>query len=609
MFLIFFFNTMPFIDRDFIDYLSQRTDIVEIINKRLPLKKAGKNYNACCPFHNEKTPSFSVSVNKQFFHCFGCGESGGVIEFIKKFDHLGFVEAVETIASETGVQVVYENNVKVIDNSISRYKNLMIEVNEFYKNQLRTSKNKKIVVDYAKKRGISGLIAKRFELGYAPAGWRNIFEKYKLEQQNINDLNTLGMLIEKKDKSDEYYDRFRNRLMFPIHNNRGDIIGFGGRALMAEEKPKYLNSPEMPLFSKSRELYGLYHCRKFSKKIDYILVVEGYMDVLTLHQHGITTSVATLGTATTIQHLKTITRFSNSIVFCFDGDSAGKKAAWNALKVSLAIISSGIIIRFLFLPEGEDPDTIIKKESVNVFSKRIQKAQTLSNFLFEKIQSEVPFNTIEGKTLFLEKTSKLINLVNYNNYRKQLIQGLADILGQDLVNVENAVNLNKEQVLKKELSQAKSNNIIDSNIVNTSYKAKFNKQSNNTVKNLTTKMINYLINYPSLANDEVESRIKKLPDTEILLELIRSLQINNELTKEELIKSYKKNINIYSILQEINNIDLILSENEAKDEFIDSLGLLEKQNRRKITNVSIKKASTIEDEKRIAEDIIKRKKF
>lgn len=594
---------MPFINKEFIGYLSQNTDIVEIINKRLPLKKAGKDYKACCPFHNEKTPSFSISVDKQIFHCFGCGESGGVIEFVKKFDRLDFIEAVEALASETGVEVIYDKNVKVFDDSTKRYKNLMIEINNFYKQQLRLAKNKNIVVDYATKRGISGDIARRFELGYAPSGWTNIFEKNKHDQKNLNDLTVLGVLIIKENDSGKYYDRFRNRLMFPIHNNRGEIVGFGGRALADEEKPKYLNSPETPLFSKSRELYGLYHCRKYSKKINYILVVEGYMDVLALHQHGITTAVATLGTATTIEHLKTISRFNNSIIFCFDGDDAGKAAAWKALKISLSAINSGSIIRFLFLPEGEDPDTIIRKESVNVFKKRIEKAQTLSSFLFEKIKSEVPFNTIEGKTLFLEKTAELINLVNYDNYREQLIKGLADILEQDLENVKNIVNQNRELILKNKLPSIPKNNFN-----NNFNKIKINNGNNKKTKNLIKMMLNYLINYPLLATDDAESRIRKLADVEILLELTRDLQINNELTKEEIIESYKANTDIYFILQEIKNKDLILSENEAKDEFFSALNLLEKQNLKNITAASIKKATTVEDQKIIAEEIIKRKK-
>lgn len=592
---------MPFINTEFVDYLLQNVDIVEIIGNRLPLKKSGKNYTACCPFHNEKTPSFSVSSDKQLFHCFGCKESGGVIEFIKKFDRLDFVAAVECLAKEVGMEVEYDNKSnKTFDNSTKRYKDLMLEINNFYKKQLRIDKNKQIAVSYAKKRHISGVIAKMFELGYAPNGWTNIFESNKDNDKSIADLVTLGILIAKDNAVGEYYDRFRNRLMFPIHNVRGDIVGFGGRALSEEDKPKYLNSPETPLFSKSKELYGLYHCRKYSKKIDYILVVEGYMDVIALHQNGITNAVATLGTATTAQHLKSIFRFTSTIIFCFDGDEAGKAAAWKALKISLTSIKSGAIIKFLFLPDEEDPDTIIRKEGVNKFNKRIEDSQTLSSFLFTRIKSEVPFDTIEGKTLFLEKAAELINLANYENYREQLIQGLADVLQQNLLNVKNLVNQNRKTISEKDLIRKETNFKSQMNYIKVGYKK--------NTKNLIYLMIHHLINYPLLANDDIESRIQKLPNVEILLEIVNNLQLNNNLTKEEIINSYRKNESIYAVLQEIQATDTILSENEARNEFLGALKLLERQNQKNTSKNSIKNATTIEAQEAIAREIIERKK-
>jgi len=309
---------MPFIDRDFINDLSNRVDIVSLINKRVALKKAGKDYKACCPFHEEKTPSFTVVPSKQIFHCFGCGESGGVIDFIKKFDHLGFVEAVEAVSGESGISVVYDQTAKPVDSRFKRFNNLMMELSDFYQSQLKQSATKKKAIDYAKKRGISGSIAKRFELGYAPSGWSNLYENYKSNEESLADLVTMGMLVSKKDKKNDYYDRFRDRLMFPIHNAKGNVIAFGGRVLSNKDNPKYLNSPETPLFSKSKELYGLYHCRKYSRRIDYILVVEGYMDVIALHQQGITSAVATLGTATTPAHLQTLSRSTDTIVFCLN---------------------------------------------------------------------------------------------------------------------------------------------------------------------------------------------------------------------------------------------------------------------------------------------------
>ena len=436
---------MPFIDRDFINDLPNRVDIVGLINKRVALKKAGKDFKACCPFHEEKTPSFTVVPTKQIYHCFGCGESGGVIDFVMKYDHLSFVEAIETVAGESGVSVVYDQTAKPIDKRFKRYNQIMSELNNFYQNQLKSSSAKNKVVSYAKKRGISGTIAKRFELGFAPPGWTNLFDEYSEKEESIQDLLSMGMIVPKKDKKDDYYDRFRDRLMFPIHNSKGSVIGFGGRVLSSKDNPKYLNSPETPLFSKSKELYGLYHCRKYSRRIDSILVVEGYMDVIALHQQGITNVVATLGTATTPAHLQILSRSAETIVFCFDGDKAGRDAAWKALNTSLPSITSGLIIKFLILPEGEDPDTLIKRESSKAFSKRIEGAQTLSSFLIDHIKGEVPFDTIEGKTLFLEKSATLINMVNYSIYRQQLIEGIANTIGQNIIQVEKAVEQNKTQ--------------------------------------------------------------------------------------------------------------------------------------------------------------------
>ena len=446
---------MPFIDRDFINDLPNRVDIVGLINKRVPLKKAGKDYKACCPFHEEKTPSFTVVPTKQIYHCFGCGESGGIIDFIMKFDHLAFVEAIETVAGESGVSVVYDQTAKPVDSRFKRFNKLMSEVSDFYQSQLKNSAAKKKVVDYAKKRGISGSIAKRFELGFAPPGWTNLYDDFKRSDENVHDLEVMGLLVAKKDKESDYYDRFRDRLMFPIHNTKGNVIGFGGRVLSDKDNPKYLNSPETPLFSKSKELYGLYHCRKYSRRIDYILVVEGYMDVIALHQQGITSVVATLGTATTPAHLQVLSRSAETIVFCFDGDKAGRDAAWKALKTSLPAITAGLLIKFLILPNGEDPDTLIKRESVKSFSKRINDAQTLSSFLFDHIKAQVPFNTIEGKTLFLEKTAELINLVTYPTYRQQLIEGVAQEVGQKIDQVEKALAQNppnERQVSEENLS-------------------------------------------------------------------------------------------------------------------------------------------------------------
>ena len=599
---------MPFIDRDFINDLPNRVDIVGLINKRVALKKAGKDYKACCPFHEEKTPSFTVVPTKQIYHCFGCGESGGIIDFVMKYDHLAFVEAIETVAGESGISVVYDQTAKPVDMRFKRYNKLMEELSSFYQEQLKTSAAKKKVVDYAKNRGVSGSIAKRFELGFAPPGWTNLFDAYKDSEESTQDLLTMGMIVTKKDKKDDYYDRFRDRLMFPIHNTKGSVIGFGGRVLSSKDNPKYLNSPETPLFSKSKELYGLYHCRKYSRKIDAIIVVEGYMDVIALHQQGITNVVATLGTATTSSHLQVLSRTAETIVFCFDGDKAGRDAAWKALQTSLPAITAGLVIKFLLLPEGEDPDTLINSESAKAFNKRVDEAQTLSNFLFEHIKAEVPFNTIEGKTLFLEKSAALVNLVSYPIYQQQLIEGIAQTIGQNITQVEKAI----EQNIANNTQHYYANELEQAEIVNQSFQTKPKRTSPSSIKSLMSRMISCVINYPSLVNDPetssvIEERARKLPKSDVLVELIRHAQVESDLSKEALLLPYKSKERVYNRLKELSVMEPFLSEYEAKEEFGYTLTAAEKFYERKSTKASILSAKTHDEEKAVMQDIMKSK--
>jgi DNA primase len=396
--------------------------------------------------------------------------------------------------------------------------------------------------------------------------------------------------------------------MFPIHNTKGNVIGFGGRVLSSKDNPKYLNSPETPLFSKSKELYGLYHCRKYSRRIDYILVVEGYMDVIALHQQGITSVVATLGTATTPAHLQVLSRSAETIVFCFDGDKAGRDAAWKALKTSLPAITAGLLIKFLILPEGEDPDTLIKRESAKSFTNRVEESQTLSSFLFDHIKSEVPFETIEGKTLFLEKSAVLINLVTYPIYRQQLIEGVAKTIGQNIAHVEKAIEqntLNEPPVFNGnpyEIDQPK----------NQPYHTDIKATSSSSMKSLMSRMISCVINYPSLVNDPetssvIEERARRLPKSNVLVELIRFSQVEADLTKEALLMPYKAKPRIYSRLEELSVLEPFLSEYEAKEEFSYALTAAEKYYERKSTKASISSAKTYEEQKTVMEKIMKGK--
>lgn len=603
---------MPFIDRDFINDLSERVDIVDLINRRVPLKKAGKDYKACCPFHQEKTPSFTVAPDKQIYHCFGCGESGNAIDFVMNFDHLNFQEAVETIASETGVSVVYDQSAKPVDPKLARYRALMTQVCEFYQQQLKSSVAKNKVVNYAKGRGLSGEIAKRFELGFAPPGWDNLFNHFHNQPEAIQDLAIMGLLVAKKDKPGAYYDRFRDRLMFPIHNSRGDVIAFGGRVLSSEDQPKYLNSPETPIFSKSRELYGLHHARKHSRSMDYILVVEGYMDVVALHQAGITQAVATLGTATTKEHLGVLSRSTNQIVFCFDGDRAGRDAAWKALKIALPVIKSGLVVKFLFLPDGEDPDSMVAKESASAFQKRIEQAQPLSQFLFEHLSDQVEFQTIEGKTLFLDQVMGFIRQVNYPIYQQQLIEGVAQLVGQSVEHIQTLIHSSEHPSMPEPepYPDIYPESPMEGEPVffPESEMPVERPRPEATPKSLMSKLISIVLNYPQLADEVLEHRVREIDNSQVLLEIIGSAQLDEQADAQALIEPFRSKAPIYGRLQELCVLSPALSEAQAKDELLSALNRMEQQQKQQHIKASIAKAHTPEAQRQIAEGIAKGKK-
>jgi DNA primase len=595
---------MPYISQSFIDDLPNQIDIVDLVSKRLSLKKTGSDYRAPCPFHGGSNRNLSINSHKQFYHCFKCGESGGAISFVQKFDNLNFPEAIEVIAGEFGLKIEYDSNTKPVDPRLERYRDLSKKVSAFYIQQLCNSPAKEKAVSYAKNRGISGEIAKRFELGFATPSNNDLLIEFEKSEQDTSDLKSLGLL-----KTGQYgdYDFFRDRLMFPIHNTKGNVIAFGGRAFDNKAKAKYLNSSESPIFSKSRELYGLYHARKHSLKMDYVLVVEGYMDVVALHQAGFTKVVATLGTATTPEHLKILAQNTNTIVFCFDGDSAGRAAAWKALQIALPIIKAGLVIKFLFLPDGEDPDTLVKKESTKAFEARIEKAHTLSKFLFDHVKSEVDFDTIEGKTLFLEKVSVLINQVNYEIYQQQLIDGVAQVVGQSIDQVQTIFKQRAGQVISTSFDPIP---VIDNEPAMPDF-SDFSddyqvpnptSQDNSAVKALMSRMISLLLNYPSLSydNDTVEVRMRKLKKIDkkfdVLLDLVHSAEMVENISQEELLKPFKNKIGVYNRLQELCTLEPYLSENEAKNEFLDALLKVEGQQKKT-------QSLLIKDEKEYAKNL------
>jgi len=389
------------IPKSFIQDLLNRLDIVDVIERYVPLKKAGANYVACCPFHNEKSPSFTVSQSKQFYHCFGCGAHGTAIGFAMEHAGLSFVDAVEELARSIGVTVPHEATTQIQHKVAPDLYEVMQSATRYYRDQLKQSPR---AIEYLKRRGLSGEIAARFGVGYAPDGWQNL-ERIFLNYQDANLLET-GLVIENDEG--RRYDRFRDRIMFPIINVRGQVIGFGGRVLDKGE-PKYLNSPETPLFEKGRELYGLFQAQKAIRAEKMALVVEGYMDVVALAQLGVEYAVATLGTATTPFHIQKLLRLTEQVVFCFDGDSAGRRAAWRALENALPQLQDGKQLRFLFLPPEHDPDSYIREHGKEAFEHLLgEEALPLSGYLLRELSAQVDLKTQEGRSTLLERAKPLL---------------------------------------------------------------------------------------------------------------------------------------------------------------------------------------------------------
>ena len=419
------------IPQSFIDDLLNRSDIVEVVGSRIQLKKTGKNYSALCPFHKEKTPSFSVSPDKQFYYCFGCGAGGNALGFVMDHDQLDFPQAVEELAKRAGMEVPREDSGRKhkprqpVDSPLYP---LLAAAADYYRQALKSHPTRKAAVEYLKGRGLSGVIARDFGLGFAPPGWDNLMKHLGGDALQQKALIDAGLLIENAENG-KRYDRFRDRVMFPIRDSRGRVIAFGGRVL-GDDKPKYLNSPETPVFHKGQELYGLYEARQANRDLDEIMVVEGYMDVIALAQQGLRNAVATLGTATSEEHLKRLFRIVPSVLFCFDGDAAGRKAAWRALEATLPNLQDGRRARFLFLPDGEDPDTLVRAEGTDAFRARIQQhSQPLADHFFQQLSEEADPRSLEGKAHLATLAAPLIEKIPGNNLRALMRQRLAEITG------------------------------------------------------------------------------------------------------------------------------------------------------------------------------------
>lgn len=443
------------IPESFIQELLNRVDIVDVIDGSVPLKKAGANYAACCPFHNEKSPSFTVSPTKQFYHCFGCGAHGTALGFIMEYQGLGFVEAVHELAKRVGMTVPQETR-RAEDHEARRaavgmHEALQVAVG-YYKTELKKSEK---AISYLKGRGLSGEIAARFQIGYAPAGWQNLASV--LPDYQSETLVQAGLVI--AGEQGKRYDRFRDRIMFPIHDQKGQVIGFGGRILSSsgdDAGPKYLNSPETPLFQKGHELYGLYLARRAIREAGRALVVEGYMDVVALAQFGIGYAVAALGTATTPYHITKLMRQTEAIVFCFDGDAAGRKAAWRAAMNALPALTDGLKLSFLFLPPEHDPDSYVREYGKEAFEQALATALPLSQYLIQKLGEDNPMLSQEDRVRFINEAEPILKQIQAPRLGLLLRKRIAELGGLSLDELESSLGL--RSATAKRASQGVRNN-------------------------------------------------------------------------------------------------------------------------------------------------------
>ncbi|MAM71586.1 MAG: DNA primase [Gammaproteobacteria bacterium] len=510
-----------FIPQSFIDDLLARADIVDVIGAKVTLKKTGKNYSGLCPFHQEKSPSFTVEPAKQFYYCFGCGKGGNAVGFVMDFENIDYPQAIELLASSMGLEVPREESSEVKqqrERNIDLY-DVLQQAAAYYQQQLRQHPAKSSAIEYLKQRGLSGEIARDFKLGFAPAGWQNLLDNIGTSAEKQKLLLDAGMLIDKSDQQDKSrYDRFRNRIMFPIRDQRGRIIGFGGRVI-GDEKPKYLNSPETPVFRKGEELYGLYEARQKVRKLERILIVEGYMDVIALAQHDIHYSVATLGTSTSETHLKRLFKLVAEIVFCFDGDDAGRQAAWRALNEVIPLMEDGLSARFLFLPEGEDPDTQVRKTGSRAFADKIGQATPLAEFFFAYLTAQVEMDTLEGRAKLGKLAMPLIRKFPQGILRQLILDQLAKTTGVDMNTLSQMSGDNPQQAPEHPYAPRAA---AETRPPHQAQKAV--SRTHKVTHSACMKAVNLILQKPDIVTRvKVNEGLKELgtPDIELLFEVLR----------------------------------------------------------------------------------------
>lgn len=550
------------IPQTFIDELLSRCDIVELIDSYIPLKKRGNSYLACCPFHSEKTPSFNVIAKKQFFHCFGCGASGNAISFNMQYLNQNFIEAVEALASRVGMQVPSEKSHEATEQALSLYQTLE-KVNHFYQKSLKNEVN---AINYLKKRGLNGVIAKKYQLGYAPSGWHVLDNNLK---SCSKELIASGMLIRKDNGST--YDRYRHRIMFPIHDRRGRIIGFGGRAIDADQQPKYLNSPETAIFQKGHELYGLYQTIQAEKKPEFIVVVEGYLDVISLAQYGIPNAVAALGTAINSYHIQLLSKFTRRIVFCFDGDKAGHEAAWRALENSLPHLNGDFEVSFILLPDGHDPDSFIRAEGLEQFLNYVDQSSSLSEFFLSKMSEGINLQQLAGKNQFMLAVQPHFQRIPNGPFRQLLLNELSRLSHIENHRIEEIMQItadkepsnDKQAVIANRIQRTPSRLVISILLQNPEMYQSCHE----------------LINDIEL--DEVEQ--------EILPQLIEKITQTPNITTAVLIETWREHA-FFDLLSSLAFWDHQIPENKLHNEFIDILNFLKKQGLEKRINLYIAKS-------------------
>ena len=543
------------IPQQFIQELLSRVDIADIVGERVQLKKTGQNYMACCPFHNEKTASFSVSPSKQFYHCFGCGVHGSAISFLMEYDRLDFVEAVKQLAARVGVEVPRDGMSTTPAQDHQPLYATLEAAAKFYAAQLRES-IAAAAVDYLKARGLTGAMAQEYGIGYAPAGWDHLLQHFGVDASVRQRLLQAGLVIEKEGGG--VYDRFRNRVMFPIRDARGRVVGFGGRVL-TDETPKYLNSPETPVFHKGRELYGLFEARKRVRDLEQVLVVEGYMDVVGLAQFDIGNAVATLGTATTREHIERLFRATSDVVFCFDGDNAGRKAAWRALEVALPLMTGQQHVRFMFLPEGEDPDSLVRKEGREQFATRTVAAIPLSTYLFEHLINGADLSSIEGRARLVELARPLISKIPVGVYRQMTVARLAEITHME------------ETVLTRALDTGKT---LEPVAIARRVRAPIVQGAPSAVRTA----VKLLLQDPRLAYETTDlSALTSIePRDQLLVKLIDILRVNPQMTQGMLLEYFRETPE-GQYLEKVARWDWAAPEEGAKAEFLGALDRVKAQ--------------------------------